>query len=83
MKEGFGMKLPHGMTTQAIRLMQEFKRSKVEELAADAISEIQHPAGSKDDPAQMLVEKGFIAATESGFALTEQGKAFLEKDPVP
>ena len=77
------MKLPHGMTAPAIRVLQEFKRAKVEELTSDEVAGIQHPAGNETDLAQVLVAKGFISATDAGFALTEQGKAFLEKDPVP
>ena len=77
------MKLPHGLTTGTIRVLQEFKRAKVEELTADAIVGIEHPAATEVDLAQVLVGKGFISTTEGGFALTERGKAFLESNPAP
>lgn len=77
------MKLPHGMTAPAIRLMQEFKRAKVETLTADEFAAIQHPGAIEANPSQMLVDKGLISLSDAGFELTELGKTFLERDPVP
>jgi hypothetical protein len=77
--------LPHGLTSQEIRVLQEFRRLTAESLSADAIKAIKHPAGGGEKPAVDLVAKGFLEADGSlaNFALTPKAKDLLAIDPVP
>lgn len=74
-----------GMTPQEIRVLQEFRRVSAESLSADAIKAIKHPAGGGDAPANSLISKGYLTASDGGsnFALTEKAKEFLAYDPKP
>ncbi|HEX9985952.1 MAG TPA: hypothetical protein VGF69_22010 [Thermoanaerobaculia bacterium] len=77
--------LPYGLTTQELRVLQEFRRMTVESLPVTAIKAIRHPAGGGDAPALALVEKGYLEAdaARETFTLTEKAKALLAIDPVP
>lgn len=76
--------LTHPMTTQEIRVLQEFRRTTKETLSADAIRSIRHPVDPVGDPALALVEKGYLTEEAAGaFALTQKGKDFLAIDVKP
>lgn len=75
--------LPNDLTSQEIRVLQEFRRTNNETMTVDQIKAIKHPAGGGETPAALLVTKGFLTADASGFTLTEQGKTFISADPVP
>lgn len=74
-----------GMTTQEIRVLQEYRRIGAETMPVDAIKAIKHPVGGGDDPAKSLVTKGFLTETDAGqnFSLTEKAKEFLAFEPKP
>ncbi len=77
--------LPHPLTPQEIRVLQEFRRMSADTLTADAIRNIKHPAGGGDEPALSLVQKGYLTADESrqNFSLTPKSKEFLAIDYKP
>jgi len=75
--------LPNDLTSQEIRVLQEFRRTNNETMTVDQVKAIKHPAGGGETPAVQLVTKGFLTADASGFTLTEHAKAFLSVDPVP
>lgn len=78
------MKMPHSMTAQEIRVLQEFRRQETKELTPDEISAIRHPFGGGVEPALELVRKGFLARSGGErFALTEKAVAFLSYNPEP
>lgn len=78
------MKMPHSMTAQEIRVLQEFRRQETKELTSDEISAIRHPFGGGVEPALELVRKGFLLRSDGErFALTEKGVAFLAYNPEP
>jgi hypothetical protein len=79
------MKLPDGLTSQEIRVLQEFRRLRRQEMTADEISAIRHPVGGGIAPAASLVEKGMLTADEgrSRFRLTDKSGEFLKWDPKP
>lgn len=78
------MKLPHGLTTQQIRILQEFRRKTQDDLTAEDLSAINHPGGGGgDESARGLVEAGFLTASGEAYSLTEKGKEFLSRPSVP
>ncbi|MGA7616785.1 MAG: hypothetical protein WBX15_16555 [Thermoanaerobaculia bacterium] len=79
------MKLPWNLTSDEIRVMQEFRLRKSEELSPDEIAAIRHPAGGGVAPAQSLVRKGYLDEDEESghFRLRQRAKDFLAIDYVP
>ncbi|HEY5610408.1 MAG TPA: hypothetical protein VIL97_04325 [Thermoanaerobaculia bacterium] len=79
------MKLPHGLSAQEIRLLQEFRRLEKEELTNEEIASVKHPATPGGDLPAVLAEKGWLApsGTDGRYALTEKSKELLAFDPVP
>jgi hypothetical protein len=79
------IKLPSDLSSEEIRVLQEFRRLGTEALALEAIKSIKHPAGGGEVPVAGLVAKGFLEAngTDEQFVLTEKGKAFLAVEPRP
>jgi hypothetical protein len=75
--------LPHGLTPQEIRVLQEFRRLNGETLTVEQIKAIKHPAGGGETPAAGLVGKGFLTGNGEGFTLTQQAKDFLAIDARP
>lgn len=75
--------IPSGLTTEEIRVLQEFRRLTTDALALPAIVAIRHPAGGGEPPAAGLVTKGYLARNGDTFTLTEKGKAFLAIDAKP
>ena len=77
--------LSHPMTSQEIRVLQEFRRLAVQTLPLAAIKAIKHPAGGGEAPAVQLVGKGYLTADGAGesFTLTPKGVEFLTLDPKP
>jgi hypothetical protein len=77
--------LPHPMTVQEMRVLQEFRRVATDTLSVTAIVAIKHPAGGGDAPAIGLVAKGYLTADDGrqNFTLTPKAKDFLALDPKP
>ena len=75
--------LSHPMTSQEIRVLQEFRRIGTETLATAAIKAIKHPAGGGEAPAVSLVQKGYLTANGENFTLTQKAKDFLALDVKP
>ncbi|HYH07769.1 MAG TPA: hypothetical protein VEK11_12000 [Thermoanaerobaculia bacterium] len=75
--------LPNGLTTQEIRVLQEFRRLNADSLALEQVKAIKHPAGGGEAPAASLVSKGYLTSTGEGFAITPSGKDFLAIDAKP
>lgn len=76
--------LPHGLTSEEIRVLQEFRRLNAETLPLDTIKAIKHPAGAVGEkPAASLAGKGFLVAGEDGYTITESAKDFLAIEAKP
>ena len=76
--------LPHGLTSQEIRVLQEYRRLNGETLTVDQLKAIKHPgSGGGEAPAVSLVGKGFLTGNGEGFTLTQQAKDFLSVDAKP
>ena len=75
--------LPHDLTTQEIRVLQEFRRLNLETMTPEQIKAIKHPAGGGEQPAAALVGKGYLTADAGGFTQTGKAKAFLAIDAKP
>ena len=76
--------LPHGLTSEEIRVLQEFRRLNAESLPLETIKAIKHPAGAvSEKPAVSLVSKGFLSAEGESFAVTARAKEFLAIDARP
>ena len=75
--------LTHPMTTQEIRVLQEFRRLAKETLPAETINSIRHPVDPVGDPAASLIAKGYLTDSAGSFALTQKGKDFLALDVKP
>lgn len=75
--------LPNGLTSEEIRVLQEFRRLGSDTMTRTAVAAIKHPAHGGEAPASSLATKGFLTADGDGFTLTEQAKAFLAYDPKP
>ena len=73
------------MTSQEIRVLQEFRRLTAQTLSLTAIKAVKHPAGGGDAPAVNLVAKGYLTADASGenFTLTQKAVDFLALEPKP
>jgi hypothetical protein len=75
--------LPNDLTTQEIRVLQEFRRLNAEMMTPEQIKAIKHPAGGGEQPAAGLVGKGWLTADPNGFNLTQKAKDFLAIDARP
>jgi hypothetical protein len=75
--------LPNDLTTQEIRVLQEFRRLNLETMPVDQIKAIKHPFGGGEQPAVSLVTKGWLTADPDGYTLTGKAKAFLAIDAKP
>ena len=75
--------LPHGLNSQEIRVLQEFRRLNAETLPLATLTAIKHPAGGGEAPAATLVGKGFLTADAESFTITQKGKDFLAIDAKP
>lgn len=79
------MKLPHGLTPQEYRVLQEFRRTEKEELTEEEINGIKHPHGDGLEPARSLAAKGFLAGASegAGYRLTDRARTILAAKPAP
>lgn len=79
------MKLPHDLSAQEIRVLQEFRRLEKGALSKEEIAAVKHPAPPMTDVASALVEKGWVQTNGTGgtYELTEKAKEFLSFNPVP
>jgi len=78
------MKLPNGLTSQQIRVLQEFRRKAQDELSREEIGAIHHPAGGGGEaPAKELVREGYLAAAGEAYRLSEKGRELLARPAVP
>jgi len=78
--------LPLGLTSEEIRVLQEFRRVGVDTMAVETIKALKHPVGPAGDaPAISLRAKGWLTADASGesFVLTSKAKDFLAVDVRP
>ncbi|HEX7707700.1 MAG TPA: hypothetical protein VF701_14680 [Thermoanaerobaculia bacterium] len=76
--------LPDGLTSQQIRVLQEYRRMNVQALTIEAIQAIRHPTGGGEMPAVRLAAAGWLKLDESGsYALTEKGSEFLAIEATP
>ena len=76
--------LPHDLTSEEIRVLQEFRRLKTDTLPLETIQALKHPIGAPGEkPAVTLVAKGFLTAEGEAFSLTQKSKDFLAIDPKP
>jgi hypothetical protein len=77
--------LPNELTTQEIRVLQEFRRLNSDSLTLEQIKAIKHPVGGGEAPAVSLVDKGYLETNGSRetFATTQKGKDFLAIDAKP
>ncbi len=77
--------LPNGLTTQEIRVLQEFRSLNAETLSLEQIKAIKHPTGGGESPTVSLTEKGWLEANGSreSFATTQKAKDVLALDPKP
>lgn len=75
--------LPNDLTSQEIRVLQEFRRLNLQTMTADQIKAIKHPAGGGEQPATGLTSKAWLTADAGGYTLTEKARAFLAIDARP
>ncbi len=77
--------LPHPLTVQEIRVLQEFRRLSTESLTSEVIRKIKHPFGDGDAAPLSLVGKGYLTsdAAHETFTLTQKSKDFLAIDYKP
>lgn len=77
--------LPLNLTSQEIRVLQEYRRLNAETLPLATITALKHPAGGGEAPAVGLVGKGFLEtdAGRENFTLTQKAKDFLAIDAKP
>jgi hypothetical protein len=77
--------MSHPMTSQEMRVLQEFRRVAAETLSVAAIKTIKHPAGGGEAPANSLVAKGYLTADSGAqnYTLTQKAKDFLALDVKP
>jgi hypothetical protein len=73
------------LTTQEIRVLQEFRRVGADTLSLAAVKAIKHPVDGGEAPALQLIEKGYLEADAArvSFTLTAKAKDFLSYDPKP
>jgi hypothetical protein len=78
------MKLPHGLTAQQIRVLQEFRRKAMNELTPGDLAAISHPGGGGGEaPARELVESGFLASKGESYVLTDRARELLARPSEP
>lgn len=78
--------LPHGLASDEIRVLQEFRRLNAESLSLEQVKAIKHPAGKGGEaPAVALADRGWIEVDGSReqFTLTQRAKEFLAIDARP
>ena len=77
--------LSHPMSSQEIRILQEYRRIAADSMPLAAIAAIKHPSGGGKEPALGLVAKGFLVADATGenFTLTDKAKEFLALEVKP
>ena len=76
--------LPHGLTSEEIRVLQEFRRLNADTLPLETIKAIKHPAGAVGEkPAASLVGKGYLTAEGESYSTTPAAKDFLAIDAKP
>ena len=77
--------LSHPMSSQEMRVLQEFRRVAAETLPLAAIKSIKHPTGGGETPANSLVAKGYLTADSGSenYTLTEKAKDFLALEVKP
>jgi len=75
--------LPNGLTTQEIRVLQEFRRLNTDALTADQVKAIKRPSGGGEAPAASLVSKGLLTGDGGAFTVTQRAKDFLAIDAKP
>ena len=77
--------LSHPMSSQEIRILQEFRRIASDTMSLPAIEAIKHPAGGGAAPLPALVLKGYLLADAAGqsYSLTAKGKQFISLDVKP
>jgi hypothetical protein len=77
--------LPQALSTQEIRVLQEFRRLAAEALPLATLTAIKHPVGGGEAPLAGLIEKGFLDsdASRETFSLTQKGRDFLAIDARP
>jgi hypothetical protein len=76
--------LPLDLTSEEIRVLQEFRRLTTETLPLDTIKAIKHPAGAAGEGAAVaLVRKGFLTTEGEAFTLTPKAKDFLAIEAKP
>lgn len=78
--------LPLGLTSEEIRVLQEFRRLNVDTLPVETIKALKHPAGPGGEaPAVSLADKGWLEVDgpRENFTLTQKAKDFLAIDAKP
>jgi hypothetical protein len=78
--------LPLGLTSEEIRVLQEFRRLNAESLTAETIKALKHPSGvTGDAPAVSLADKGWLTidGPRENYALTEKSREFLAIEAKP
>jgi hypothetical protein len=76
--------LPHDLTSEEIRVLQEFRRLTTDTLPLETIKAIKHPIGAAGEkPAVTLVAKGFLTAEGETYSVTQKAKDLLAIDPKP
>ena len=77
--------LPLGLTSEEIRVLQEFRRLNAETLPLETLKAVKHPAAAAggEKPAATLVAKGFLTAEGESFTITPKAKDFLAIEAAP
>ncbi|HVE71466.1 MAG TPA: hypothetical protein VNI54_08870 [Thermoanaerobaculia bacterium] len=76
--------LPLGLTSEEIRVLQEFRRLNADTLPPETIKAIKHPAGAiGEKAAASLAAKGFLAADGESYTITPGAKDFLAIEAKP
>ncbi|MEO8383303.1 MAG: hypothetical protein ABI779_26840 [Acidobacteriota bacterium] len=77
--------LPMDLTSEEIRVLQEFRRLNAETLGLETIKALKHPTGAVGEaPAVSLAGKGWLEAGDGGqFSLRQRARDFLAIDAKP
>lgn len=77
--------LPHDLTPQEIRVLQEYRRLSAQSLPLATLTAIRHPAGGGEPPVAGLTAKGFLEADDAkeNFSLTARASEFLALEAKP